>query len=65
MNTQHMLDNAATASQSRDLVEPETRGAILRSVAQWLLQKRVDQPAHRELIEELAEELSDDAEYLL
>lgn len=30
------LDNAATASQSRDLLEPTTRGAVLRAIHQWI-----------------------------
>ena len=38
MNTQHMLDNAATASQAKQLLEPTTRGAILRSIAQWIME---------------------------
>lgn len=35
-----MLDNAATASQARQLLEPVTRGAVLRSVVQWLEAQR-------------------------
>ena len=37
MDLNHMLDNMATASQSRDLLEPSTRGAVLRSIDQWLI----------------------------
>jgi hypothetical protein len=35
-DSQRMLDNAASASQARQLLEPATRGAVLRSVGQWL-----------------------------
>ena len=39
----HMLDNAATASQCREILDsPSTRGAILRSFAQWLNHNVVD-----------------------
>lgn len=34
--TQRMLDNAATAAQSGELLEPATRGAVLRSLYQLL-----------------------------
>lgn len=35
--TQTMLDNAAVASQDKRIMEePTTRGAILRSIGQWL-----------------------------
>ena len=36
MTPQKMLDNAATASQSAHLLEPTTRGAVLRAVHQWI-----------------------------
>ena len=37
MNVQHMLDNAATASQHLPIVDnPVVTGAILRSFTQWL-----------------------------
>ncbi len=32
----NLLDNASCASQNRTLDEPVTRGAILRSIHQWL-----------------------------
>lgn len=44
MDTQHMMDNAATASQARQLLNPITRGAVLRSFAQFLEQWGDDQP---------------------
>lgn len=65
MNTQEMLDNAATASQASQLFEPTTRGAVLRSLAQWLRDQKVDQTAHEELIEVLIEELETDLEFNL
>ena len=37
MDVQHMLDNAATASQHAPIVDDEVVvGAILRSIHQWL-----------------------------
>lgn len=37
MDVDHMLGNAATASQNATLIDCKvTRGAILRSIAQWL-----------------------------
>ena len=37
MTVQHMLDNAATASQHKPLIDdPMIQGAVLRSIAQWL-----------------------------
>ena len=38
MDTQQMLDNAAGASQLHELLDPVARGAILRSMVQWLEQ---------------------------
>ncbi len=52
-DTQRMLDNAATASQVHQLHEPVTRGAILRSVAQWIQLRPGFNSDHVELIEEL------------
>lgn len=49
-----MLDNAATASQTVQLHEPVTRGAVLRSVAQWIkLRPGYNLQHHGDLIEEL------------
>lgn len=36
ISTMQMLDNAATASQDRGLLVPATRGAVLRSMVQWI-----------------------------
>lgn len=36
MDAERMLENAAAASQNQSLDEPVTRGAILRSMEQWL-----------------------------
>lgn len=53
-DTQKMLDNAATASQARQLLEPVTRGAILRSIVQWIKFREGYNPnCHDELIEEI------------
>tara|TARA_R110000737_G_C14556601_1_gene481541 strand:- start:492 stop:674 length:183 start_codon:yes stop_codon:yes gene_type:complete len=40
MDVQHMLDNAATASQHKPIIdEPVVTGAILRSIHQWIASK--------------------------
>lgn len=53
-STQQMLDNAATASQERGLLEPTTRGAVLRSMVQWITaQPEYDDFFHALLIERL------------
>lgn len=62
MNPQQMLDNAATASQARALLEPTTRGAVLRSVAQWI-EKNEDYDPHFHGF--LVEELKEDPEFNL
>lgn len=37
MDVQHMLDNAATASQHAPIIDdPVITGALLRSIHQWL-----------------------------
>lgn len=37
MELQHMLDNAAVASQHKPIIdEPVVTGAILRSIHQWI-----------------------------
>jgi hypothetical protein len=37
MDSNDLLDNAATESQNRSLLDsPETRGAVLRSISQWI-----------------------------
>ena len=54
---QKMLDNAATASQDRGLLEPVTRGAVLRSIAQWIAQSDHFEPAtHGWIISELSQD---------
>lgn len=40
MDVQHMLDNAATASQHEPLInDPVVIGAVLRSIHQWIASK--------------------------
>jgi hypothetical protein len=36
MNVKDMLDNAACAGQSRDLLQSSVRGAVLRSIVEWM-----------------------------
>jgi hypothetical protein len=57
-----MLDNAATASQANQLLEPTTRGAVLRAVAHWIkLREGYDPHYHDDLIDDLR----DDPEFQL
>ena len=43
IDTVEMLDNAACASQCKAILdEPSTRGAILRSFAQWINHNVID-----------------------
>ncbi len=60
MDTQHMLDNAATASQARQLLEPVTRGAVLRSMVQWINAQRCTDTTG-----DLVDALEQDPEYNL
>jgi len=54
MGTQRLLDNAATASQSKQLLEPHTRGAVLRSIVQWIESRITYIPfCHDDLLDEL------------
>jgi hypothetical protein len=51
-NSQDMLDNMAGASQSGALLEPTTRGAVLRCVRQWL-SSYPDNITKRQLMDDL------------
>lgn len=53
ITVERMLSNAATASQANQLLEPSTRGAILRSIGQWLNHNQDKTP--RELMDILKE----------
>lgn len=62
MSVQRLLDNAATASQNRSLLDPVTRGAVLRSVAQWISEHDKYDDFYQGF---LVEELETDPEYNL
>lgn len=52
MHTQKMLNDAAEASQEHRLLEPSTRGAILRAIAIWI-KSQPDNTSCTELIRTL------------